>query len=110
LQELIVNIYKKHPTQHHIHSAVGVMNYKFQVSRNEERTPDYNSITSKVIKKCIAAAVEGYKQWPMILKSENLSKEAKQQPLEVQWWLPEEQEQEQAPSSEESGGAIKYFN
>jgi hypothetical protein len=82
------------------------MNYEFQLARDKNRRPDYNTITSKVIKKHIEATISRYKQWPMVLKSWNLSKEAMQQPIDVQWWVPQQQE----ISLSEKKGAITYTN
>ena len=84
-------VYKNHPQKagkpHRVHGAVLAVTLEFQSSVNQNRKPNYLSITSAVIKQRIATISDSYPLWPMILKSMDLSREAAGQPDKVKWWL-----------------------
>jgi hypothetical protein len=83
---------------HRVHATVAIIAKEWQLAENANRPPNIGRVSVKVIDKACAALSAHYLQWPDMLWSKDLSKQAAAQPLSDQWWIPDR------ASDDEDGG------
>ncbi|KAN0141767.1 hypothetical protein V8E53_000229 [Lactarius tabidus] len=86
---------------HCTHAALDAAAWRYQVAKDSDCQPEYAAITVEEITKRMLGA---NRLWPMVLKSQDLSKEALAQPPEMHWWLPESDDKEEEEAVGENKG------
>ncbi|KAH9018354.1 hypothetical protein EDB83DRAFT_2436367 [Lactarius deliciosus] len=83
---------KYHPTppsmRHRYHSIIKTVALEWESAVGERRTFNFGKFTGKHIEKYCARTASDHPEWPAILYSMDLSKDAAQQSAELQWWIP----------------------
>lgn len=86
-QTHIVSLYQDNhnPDQgpHRVHPAISALQWEYLTSINEQRAPNYDTITTRSIEQRVAAV---NMLWPQELRSLDLSARANSD-LELAWWL-----------------------
>lgn len=104
LQEHVKKIFADYPQAkrvHRTHAALDAAAWRYQVAKDSDCQPEYAAITAEEITKRMLGA---NRLWPMVLKSQDLSKEALAQPPEMHWWLPESDDEEEEEAVGENKG------
>ncbi|KAN0131261.1 hypothetical protein V8E53_010965 [Lactarius tabidus] len=101
--EHVKKIFADYPQEKRVHCTHGALEaaaWQYQVAKDNDCQPVYDTIMSEITK-CIQGA---NRLWPMVLKSLDLSKEAMAQPPEMCWWLPESDDKEEEDAIGENKG------
>ncbi|KAI9447570.1 hypothetical protein H4582DRAFT_1894718 [Lactarius indigo] len=98
----IFNKYDPTPpsTRHRYHSIIKIIAAEWESAVKEQRTFNFGKFTGKYLDKCCARTASDHPEWPAILYSMDLSKDASEQAPELQWWiLRPDEEGKHTPSS-----------
>jgi hypothetical protein len=104
LQEHIKKIFADYPQAkrvHRTHAALDAAAWQYQVAKDTNCQPEYATITLEEITNRTLGANQ---LWPMVLKLQDLLKEALSQPPEMRWWLLESDDEEEEDTVGENKG------
>lgn len=74
---------------HRVHASIAVVAMEWRRAGKAKRNPDLRHLTVKALDAGCASTRALYSEWPNVLLSTDLSKEASDQPIKEQWWLAE---------------------
>ncbi|KAH9030932.1 hypothetical protein EDB85DRAFT_1961685 [Lactarius pseudohatsudake] len=74
--------------RHRYHSIIKTVALEWESAVEERRTFDLGKFTGKHIDKYCARTASDHPEWPAILYSMDLSKDAADQAPDLQWWIP----------------------
>lgn len=92
-QKNITTVYRQFPqsktVQHHIHASIAIVGQEWKRAGSEKTNPDVRRLTVRALNARGASTAAAFPLWPKVLLATDLSKQASEQPVEMQWWLGE---------------------